>query len=600
MKILTHNVASAATENFTSKPLSVASFGPISLALVTIFYFGAYLVKQLPLAAVTAFVILISIPVAALLLYESTVQQIHRASMFKLGSRIFFLFSGRFLKALVAGLIAVLLAASAVLQLVTFDPMEWLVIVVVVPAYYLCYRCFHTLYFSELKRGYQVRYWSVRSARTLAMFFAVATYAVIAMNFQEFSKYTTLEDARMAKRVSISLSPGGPLIAEAIQWVTFFDATRESILGRVAEIREDSAWFHAALAVIGRIGLFGYFLLLISVPCVPISDYKRIFMDPIDNERDDAVLPSKVVSVIASLFLVVIVSSFSVSALDARTADSVVYRKSLEYLVGEAFDGITYRSGTISEINSLWATAQVERDIVKSHLDSRISVVFDGMQQHVDEYLDWYYSWKTEYLMLAALVAGNAEELVESEFKKIVFQGDAPAEALMQEIDAAKNSLEIIQNKYASATKNVLERNRLDVDFARFKAARSSSFDKSGKGYFSQHLVAVRDRSVVSASSGVFVGWLGSRVFKEQLSKGGQKFFLKIFKKRAIASGAVRMVCAAGGVLTFGMGVAVSILADRALLLLDEKLHREDMKKDLLASLLNVKEKVRQEILPGW
>ncbi|WP_231218004.1 hypothetical protein [Helicobacter pylori] len=231
------------------------------------------------------------------------------------------------------------------------------------------------------------------------------------------------------------------------------------------------------------------------------------------------------------------------------------------------------------EISDLLSSS---KDKMYSKVDAQIDNLFDPIENNVDKFLDWHYSHKGNYSELALFVAKKLGLSVE----------DALFNKLQEKFLRAdyKQRLKTMTDNISDAFISLLRQHKKDTE----KIATQGVADIP---QVVESLKNIDDRierdlklkmgfaAVIGATAGVGAGKLMKRLVPKLVEKLGTKLGAKFLAKFGIAVG--------GGVLsTLGADVAFNYI--------DEWLHRDDFKKEILNNINEMKKNLKESYKMGF
>ncbi len=225
------------------------------------------------------------------------------------------------------------------------------------------------------------------------------------------------------------------------------------------------------------------------------------------------------------------------------------------------------------EISDLLSSS---KDKMYSKVDAQIDNLFDPIENNVDKFLDWHYSLKGNYSDLALFVAKKLGLSVE----------DALFNKLQEKFLGAdyKQRLKTMTDNISDAFISLLRQHKKDTE----KIATQGVADIP---QVVESLKNIDDRierdlklkmgfaAAIGATAGVGAGKLMKRLVPKLVEKLGTKLGAKFLAKFGIAVG--------GGVLS-------TLGADVALNYIDELLHRDDFKKEILNNINEMKKNLKE------
>ncbi|GAA7937018.1 hypothetical protein JP0534_07180 [Helicobacter pylori] len=231
------------------------------------------------------------------------------------------------------------------------------------------------------------------------------------------------------------------------------------------------------------------------------------------------------------------------------------------------------------EISDLLSSS---KDKMYSKVDAQIDNLFDPIEHNVDKFLDWHYSLKGNYSELAFLVAKKLGLSVE----------DALFNKLQEKFLGAdyKQRLQTMTDNISNAFISLLRQHKKDTEkIATQGVADIPQVVESLKNIDDQ---IERDlqlkmgfAAAIGATAGVGAGKLMKRLVPKLVEKLGTKLGAKFLAKFGIAVG--------GGVLS-------TLGADMAFNYIDEWLHRDDFKKEILNNINEMKKNLKESYKTGF
>ncbi len=224
------------------------------------------------------------------------------------------------------------------------------------------------------------------------------------------------------------------------------------------------------------------------------------------------------------------------------------------------------------EISDLLSSS---KDKMYSKVDAQIDNLFDSIENNVDKFLDWHYSLKGNYSELALFVAKKLGLSVE----------DALFNKLQEKLLGAdyKQRLKTMTDNISDAFISLLHQHKKDTE----KIATQGVVDIS---QVVESLKNIDDRTerdlklkmgfaaAIGATAGVDAGALMKRLAPKLVEKLGTKLGAKFLAKFGIAVG----------------GVLSTLGADAAFNYIDEWLHRDDFKKEILNNINEMKKNLKE------
>jgi hypothetical protein len=555
-------------------------------------------------------VFLLAIPIGLGGVYGTTINQTRRLHIFGNQGWIYRLCSRRFLP---VALWAVWALVSSFLMLIHFHiytPLQWLVFALVVPFFCLAFRASHRLLASELK-PYLVIHMALLWARRLTPWLMLLIYLVILVQFDRPAEHLSLAEAIESVKAKGAGLQGSALAREASQLVALVQGTKAYALGQLG--MADALW---ALVLHGLAGLVIFYNACVMLSCllIPRREYRRIFGALTDADAPPSLPPDRItrVAVIAAAvsLLVYLPLMFALEGWVSRgpiserrqSAEAVVIPR-LEQ-IGEAL----FREGTIAELNraSIEAIQRVDAhlDAVESSLDE----AFKLLEANVDDYLDWHYSLRGEYVRLGALVSRDIEGYISRKLQEYLEQGDAFG-AIQETLDAALSEFDRGSREYGQLAAEIMERNRVAAAPPRFELVGHAS----GQDLLNlSHVIdRFRDRlKGATTTAGVMTAYVARRVLLRATGQNTLKAAARAMTRAAAGRAAggragAGLAGAAVGSVVPGVGTAAGGIAgfvgawvgtDWALLKIDEYRNRETFRTDLISAIHQAREELMGEL----
>ncbi|GCF05083.1 hypothetical protein HPK25_00250 [Helicobacter pylori] len=230
------------------------------------------------------------------------------------------------------------------------------------------------------------------------------------------------------------------------------------------------------------------------------------------------------------------------------------------------------------EISDLLSSS---KDKMYSKVDAQIDNLFDPIENNVDKFLDWHYSLKGNYSELALLVAKKLGLSVE----------DALFNKLQEKLLGAdyKQRLKTMTDNISDAFISLLRQHKKDTekiatqgvaDIPQVVESLKNIDDKTERDL----KLKMGFAAAIGATAGVGAGKLMKRLVPKLVEKLGTKLGAKFLAKFGIAVG----------------GVLPTLGADVAFNYIDEWLHRDDFKKEILNNINEMKKNLKESYKTGF
>lgn len=574
--------------------------------------------------AIPAAVIALSVPVAIGGIYRSIVRKIRFLTVFSRRGILAALFSGRILAILFWTVYAVLSSFFLLIGFQFFTAADWSLLILAIPVFYIVYRALYHFLEKELKT-YLVTSMALSGAVFCTPFLMLAICVAVILGFElPFSHYKTLEAAIAAHENAVSGMTGSLLVQTVSEWMAVYAGMKAYAAGHAGQ---------SGLALSSVVPLFlaGYILFfnavnILTFCIVPARELKRILLplspDPPLTHSKTLLRHGAFYALVVGVFLISLVAGFFL--LESRfsgnaefRAHSVAARKTI-IRYAELIDNVYVAPGTITTIEAHKMDFLRDLDGAAHTLEISIDRAFDDMVDRVDDFLDGYYSLFAEYLRIAHMISGSAEEHLAAMLSKHL-NADENFAAVHEQVDLLLRRHEDEKNRLADTARQLVEKNRIhdpagandpretievvrahrmadlleyeDVigfDFRMLSASASSGGGFLAGGVIGKKIVAhVAKKSAFKASARTAVRFGGSKIAGK--SGGGSAGAAAGAAAGSVFPGGGTVIGAVIGGITGS--VAGAVLMDKTLLLAEERYSRAAFK----AEIVEVIEKTRME-----
>ncbi len=228
------------------------------------------------------------------------------------------------------------------------------------------------------------------------------------------------------------------------------------------------------------------------------------------------------------------------------------------------------------EISDLLSSS---KDKMYSKVDAQIDNLFDPIEHNVDKFLDWHYSLKGNYSELALFVAKKLGLSVEDAlFNKLQekFLGADYKQRLKTMTDDISDAFISLLRQHKKDTEKIATQGVADIP--QVVESLKNIDDRTERDL----KLKMRFAAAIGLTAGVGAGKLMKRLVPNLVEKLGTKLGAKVGAKFLAKFG-----IAVGGVLsTLGADVAFNYI--------DEWLHRDDFKKEILNNINEVKKNLKE------
>ncbi len=228
------------------------------------------------------------------------------------------------------------------------------------------------------------------------------------------------------------------------------------------------------------------------------------------------------------------------------------------------------------EISDLLSSS---KDKMYSKVDAQIDNLFDPIENNVDKFLDWHYSLKGNYSEFALLAAKKLGLSVEDAlFNKLQekFLGADYKQRLKTMTDNISDAFISLLRQHKKDTEKIATQGVADIP--QVMESLKNIDDKTERDL----KLKMGFAAAIGATAGVGAGALMEKLVPKLVEKLGTKLGAKVGAKFLAKFG-----IAVGGVLsTLGADVAFNYI--------DERLHRDDFKKEILNNINEMKKNLKE------
>jgi hypothetical protein len=224
-----------------SEQRAVVGFRPflvMALVWLALAYLAGQQIASLPFGFVVVSVLIFAVPVALSGAYTSAVNQTRAVSCYKKSGRAYKLLSGRVTRSILWALWALTTSFLMLLQFSTYSGLEWGVLLLVIPVYWLAYRYSHGFLSDELRKRYVITDFSIVWARIWCPLIMLALYAGLLWAFSSVQNYASLSEALAAKSSGVPEIAGSAVVKVALRLMTFTDGIKEYLAGNLKQFGE--------------------------------------------------------------------------------------------------------------------------------------------------------------------------------------------------------------------------------------------------------------------------------------------------------------------------------------------------------------------------
>jgi TPR repeat protein len=599
----------------TTESKSQIGFWPF-MVISMAWYGYAYYVSQSLATQVFGLVFLnvfiFAIPIALSGAYSLAVNQARTVSFYRQGGWAYWLFSRRFIKALLWITWSLVTSFLMLVLFVSYSKIDWVGLAALIPIYWIIQTKSRHFLASELKKGYVLTNYSITWARWICLVIVLIFYGVLIIYFDEPSSYRPLLDTVIEQQKVIVQDTGSLTVRFALEISTFKDGFQ---LWMIQHLGQFGKIWPQLLGILGGVIIFFNATATLSSFVIHQNEYRRIF-GPITDDDVPAPLFRKTIalsSAIVTFFLLFICLPLTAAIEESIHAHpdwlySIQTTETQLYTYAEQIDNKFYKSDTIKKIQAknLIALGKMSDPNLRAVLEGSIDKAFDQMEANVDDYLDWYYSLGADVARLANLMTGKIETNMKVELEKRLNKGEV-TQKLSDGISQLLAINKTIDDERQTAVKKILEENNLPNDGSKVNITQSMSL----KDMFSMpdYILGATDFNNRLATDGLVATGIGAAVITKVISKGVFKVAAKALSKVALneagAAGPGALIGGAVGSIIPVVGTAVGaaagaiiagIFLDKGILMLEELTDRKDFKDKIIAGIRESKAEFKDKI----
>lgn len=546
--------------------------------------------------------------------YDATVHRIRVLEVFDRRGWVRWLLASPWLRLLAWGVWALVNALVLLVQFQRLDGLGWVVLILMVPAFWAGYRAIGANIAPQVKPYFR-RALTLAVARRVTPVLAVLIYATLRLALDDAPAYfASLQEAIAAQ----ATAPAKTAIVTALSQVAALWSGVEAYgLGRVGAWGRWGWIGSIAILALGSWVQFYAVCLAISSLLIPRSEYARMFgrlsaaevAPPVGWGRK-ATISALAVFVVGFIYF----PAFLKLEQQIRTEPQVAR---------VAFERILWRvntwyvqEGTIATLERLPLVVAQGRGNVLSDLRGAVDQGFGRLTENVDPFLDWYFSLSAEYARLVALSLGNADDHISQKMEEMLAEGD-PFRDLQTALDTAIAESGALRAEYVRAATQIIVSNRVEI-------APGEEVEIVREGELADILITpelgplidvsknAMDKTAIRGVAGAASGAAVAAVTGKVAAKGIIKVLGKVAVGKiaggtggatagALVGGAigsvVPIVGTAFGAVVGGAigGIVMGVAVDAGLLALDDALNRDDIRNEILAAI----EATRLETLAG-
>ncbi len=560
----------------------VIAYGALALLAVV-----AWLLPRMNAAALGVAVVVLAIPAMAGLWHRSAIRRLERLHQFS-PERWLGRWSARRVLGQVGGaLVAVALAAAVVLQSPFFGGAEWAVLGAT-PLLFLGLR-----HVALTRAGplFSRDVYATSGASRLARLFTVAAMLVAWL----VVRYAIGADAdRPIAELVYELQTRWPHVETAsVRWAIDAGAWTQATLAMLNG-PESASWWRILIATfVLPLTVFVYATWSAAGASLDVAAWRRMLGASLTEANDPPrTAPWRLVA-----YGVASAAAMAMGVLVFAQADAALGRQERFLALAalpqcERIGARVYSLGTVAKVQAYDSALEKGMAARRTTACARIAEVGRVAQRNVDAYLDWYFSLGGDWTRFALMFAGDVESLLEVKFNKLV-AADPRIVSLIGELQSDQYYLLEVASVGRNGLLDLLEQQRLVLDDRQCKVVTDAA-----KGIVAlPRYDGLSMRMAASAATGVVAGAFAGGLTARAMQRASMQAAGRVLGRAAAKRGLSRAGSAAAGVATGALagsavpgvgtvvGAAVGLAAEVALLAVEEKLTRQDMRRDLLAAI---------------
>ena len=570
--------------------------------LSTRFLSGAFWQALVALAAVV-------MPLALHGLYEAAIAKTLRRERYLREGSFFRLFSGRLLLGAFALVLVFVAAPFVVVRLHMLNPLEWLLLALLVPLQVACFDACRRLLRTQYKPWLLIAA-ALDWTRFICPTVLALVYGALLLALREPGNALALAVALERAQAEVAVIDASTALAMLAQFLALLEGSKLWFLANVGAESNPLVFWAAVL----DFWMICYLLCrALSVMLLPRVEWRRLF-GPLTDATEVPALPSKRIAMACALFT--FISLFIGLPLLTALETQVRARPELQ----QAFAGARLRverigeeyfaPGTIAALERARRVALARLEVSTAELRTSTDAAFAAMAANVDVYLDWYYSLGAEYGRIGHLLAGDLDEYMARKFAETLAQDE-----LFRDVERAL-AANLVASAEANAlyerlSANLLAQNRVSpLPEQQVVVVQQLALSEVLTPPEHGELLGVQNRLLLASGGGAMAGVVGGAIAAKLTAKVVTKSSFKLATQAAAklaASKAAGTTLGAGagattgaalgsvvpgfgtalGALVGGLlgGIAVGVGIDKALIEFEEAVGREALRAELLQAL---------------
>lgn len=534
-------------------------------------------------------VLALAVPMMLALWHQSTARRLillgqyrHDTFLYKWGSR-------RVASILLQAAGAVMLAAMTLLQTAYFDSLEWLLLVLAPAIFNVINRWAQSKAATQFSKDVYATRWAFWFTQLAFLLVLTAAFICIAFFTADPTHIPYLD------RVYQLQTQWHDAQSSIVKWVLDAGAYGQAAQDSIASVAAQSYWQVVVALFFAPLTVFTSVALAFSGLSLSRDELRRTIGGGIHPCAKPPPVGPVNAAVWAAVAVVLIGSYLQLLAYvnqAVKTEDSPLAIRPIEPC--EKIDGVMYRINTLKAVESVISLATPKLTSMGLDACQQLTRLDAKIAAGVDDYLNWYFSLGADYARLAMIISGDVDLFLQSKVNELVM-------GKLQQDDAFKKLLMAHEGQWmqlhetSGAIQGLLSENRLNIVDRGCRVVSNTSTRQ-----MTLHLDEAKTRLSTSAATGLIGGVFASKLTAKIMTKGSikisSKVLLKAASKKAVGKAGAALAGAGLGSL-FGplgtiagaatgalVGGAVTVGIDIAALAAEEKLTRDSMRKDLIDS----------------
>ena len=558
-------------------------------AFLGLFSMASDLLPRLTVLGLGTFTLALALPMMLTLWHQATVRRLLSLHQFQPGRGLHRWGSRRALSTLWRAALAIVLSAAVLLQSVFFGPLEWLLLGLAPLLYLLVRQVFDAVPATQFTQAIYAQRWSLWATQwTVTLLLALAWIAARKV-------LAEVPVVSYAERIYELQSAWASTPSGTVKWALDAGAWGQATVEALDQLAGETWWRLLLVLVIAPVSVFGHLSLSLSGLSLPVAEVRRTLGELTADRSPPPVGPARAAQWAAVASIVVLMLFQLLGELDhhLRTADSPLAIKPLPEC--ERIDGKVYALNTAGALEALFGEARAKVEGHKATACAKLGEIEALAAKGVDDYLNWYFSLGAEWSRFAVLLTGDLDLLLQAKFSEMVMSSPE----IVQRLPVVQATYEGQWAQVVGARSgavDLLYQNRLVLDERDCEVIKETSL-----GPFTAQWEDSKARLVSGSGAGLIAGSLAAKATTKAMTKTTMKSASAVLAKAAVKkgigkAGAVAIGATVGTMLAPGVGTAVGALIgagvglvmgvgiDMVALAAEEKLTREDMRRDLLSA----------------